>query len=105
MIFSHSSYGAGATVVQHDDPTTNLEMTSWDGGDPHSSGCYCPFCMAGFTSYLAEVLNSTVKAKFNITDAFNYKDYLLGNGTSTTTTTTTTTTTVKTKRRKLGTGK
>ena len=74
-----SLVAAGSTAVQHDDPTSNLEQTTWDGGDPNSSGCYCDDCMSGFTQYLLAVLNDTERAALNVSQDFNYRQFLLGN--------------------------
>eukprot|EP00750_Incisomonas_marina_P020906 INCI4111.10.p2 GENE.INCI4111.10~~INCI4111.10.p2 ORF type:complete len:465 (+),score=82.68 INCI4111.10:132-1526(+) len=81
--FAESLVKTGATAVQHDDPTTNLETTTWDRGDPTSSGCYCPYCMAGFTKFLENELNATQLAELNITSSFNYRDFILDNVTAT----------------------
>ena len=68
---------AGASSIQHDDPTSNLEATLWHGGDPTKSGCYCPVCMAGFTSRLLTMLNSSELARLNISEGWRYNDFLV----------------------------
>lgn len=70
----------GASAIQHDDPTTNGEAVMWDQGDPASSGCYCSHCMAGFNAALNATLNTTEKLRLNITGSFDYREYLLRNG-------------------------
>ena len=75
----------GSDGIQHDDPGSNFETTSWDGGDPSLSGCYCEHCMAGFTKHLMSNLSAPELTRLNVTASFNYKELLLRepwNGTS-----------------------
>jgi hypothetical protein len=75
---------AGTDAVQHDDWSTNEGSVAFDGGDPHSSGCYCSYCMAGFTGALINSsMNASARQRYNVTSAFNYKDYILDHGATT----------------------
>ena len=57
-----------------------LFIFSYDGGDPHSSGCYCSHCMSGFTTALnSGAMNASARSTFNVTSQFDYKEYLLSN--------------------------
>ena len=67
----------GSNALQHDDPASNGEAVSWNNGDPETSGCYCQHCMAGFTGQLMSQLNTSSRARLNVTAEFNYKDRLL----------------------------
>jgi hypothetical protein len=77
--FADTLIDAGATAIQHDDPTSNAEVVGWSNGDPTESGCYCDVCMKGFTKKLMETLNTTVKKSLNVSSTFNYRNYLLKN--------------------------
>ena len=67
----------GADNIQHDDPGSNFEATSWNNGDPELSGCYCEHCMAGFTKHLLANLSEPELSRLNVTSSFNYKELLL----------------------------
>jgi hypothetical protein len=75
----------GSDGIQHDDPGSNFEATSWNQGDPSLSGCYCSHCMDGFTKHLLSNLSAPELSRLNVTASFNYKELLLRepwNGTS-----------------------
>ena len=75
-----SSLADGAISIQHDDPATNGGGVSWNKGAPNASGCYCQYCMAGFTAALTtgpNALNATMLQRLNVSQSFNYKEYLL----------------------------
>ena len=71
---------AGATLIQHDDPTMNEGATQWNGGDPHNSGCYCDHCISGFTGALMDSLDPADLARLNVTRSFNYSEFILSGG-------------------------
>ena len=80
-----SSLADGAITIQHDDPATNGEGVTWNRGAPNASGCYCQYCMAGFTAALTSgptALNVSMLQRLNVTNSFNYKEYLLSHGLS-----------------------
>lgn len=75
-----SSLADGAISIQHDDSATNGGGVSWNKGAPNASGCYCQYCMAGFTAALTtgpNALNATMLQRLNVSQSFNYKEYLL----------------------------
>ena len=74
---------SGATSIQHDDAASNSEAVTWNGGDPHLSGCYCDVCIKGFTGRLMSTLNITEQKALNVTPSFSYRGFLLGNHTNT----------------------
>ena len=67
---------AGAGGIQHDDPGSNFEAAGWNGGDPELSGCYCSYCMDGFTRALLVALSPAERAALNVTASFSYKQFL-----------------------------
>ncbi len=61
--------GVGACGLQHDDPWSNYESTTWPRG-----GCYCSHCIKKFSLFLAQrgiIANAT---------GFNYSAYLIARG-------------------------
>ena len=62
----------GALSLQRDNGDANGSMVDY-------GGCFCDYCMAGFSSYLATHATVAELAAYNITDpaAFNYKNYLI----------------------------
>ena len=64
----------GAFGIQHDDPGFNYSAIKW-------GGCFCDFCVKGFTSYLKGNFDSADLAAFGIADIdkFNYKEYCKSN--------------------------
>lgn len=69
---------ANPTALQHDDWSTNEGSVAFAGGNPHASGCYCEHCMAGFTTALISgAMNKSMRAQYNVTMDFDYREYLL----------------------------
>ena len=66
-------------ALQHDDPELNAGMVAWNGGDPHTSGCYCEYCMAGFNKALRLTLNATTQHRLSL-PTLNYRTFLKNDG-------------------------
>ena len=69
----------GARAIQHDDASMNDESVQWSGGNLSASGCYCSHCMAKFTTSLLKLNSSAaskLRAQYNVTTDWNYRDWL-----------------------------
>ena len=69
---------AGADSIQHDDAGMNADATAY-------GGCFCSYCVTGFSEYLNRTLTAKQLAAFGINDTatFSYKEYVLEHGSST----------------------
>ncbi|MBN1342514.1 MAG: hypothetical protein JXQ73_07530 [Phycisphaerae bacterium] len=66
---------AGAEVMQRDEPGGNHTATRW-------GGCFCPYCMAAFRTYLAKETSPDDRRRLNIEnlETFDYRERLRKQG-------------------------